>query len=106
MKSEDLLKIIKSSGAKVINESSFGDLINGTTSIDRDIKFECNGIEYSATWYCNLCTLYLCGLIIQFDDLLVMNTFPVRSKNQIHFYKNKERVAVLVIPHSEGDNVS
>lgn len=96
MTQEELLKIIKSFGAKIINESSFGGLINDTTIIERDLKFEVDDVEYVASWYCNLCTLYFGGLIIQFDNIVTSRSFPVRSVNQLHFYHEDKRVALLI----------
>ena len=95
MNSEDLVKVLKSSGVEIIDEHKFCQLSDDNHFI-RDIKFIHNNQEFYITWYKNQMTLsHGCGIDVMFETVEYSGTWPNGFKKNLQFRARDQVVAVI-----------
>ena len=92
---EQLVALLKQSGADINNEADFGQL-DDKLNFNRNIMFSIAGGCYVINWYSNLMTMKcIGGLNIMFDTVVHSSTWPNEYKRNLQFYYNKNCVAVI-----------
>ena len=104
MKSEELVKVIKSSKAKLLNEHEFCEL-DHANNFNRELFFVLLGNDYCIEWFSNLMTLTTpCGLEVKFTSVEYSGTWPNGFKMNLQFIYGKECVAILGVERYETVN--
>jgi len=103
MKSENLVKVIKLAGSKLLNEHEFCEL-NHANHFNRELFFVLLDNEYQIEWFSNLMTLTTPdGLEVKFTSVEYSSTWPNGFKMSLQFRYGKECVAILGVERYAKD---
>jgi len=103
MDSDNLVKVIKAAGSKLLNEHEFCEL-NHANHFNRELYFVLLDNEYSIEWFSNLMTLTTpCGLEVKFTSVEWSSTWSNNFKMSLQFRNGRDCVAILgVEKHQES----